>query len=200
MAKIKLIETTIDQLIPDDKNFNLGNEFGEHLIEKSFTQFGAGRGILVDQNNRIIAGNKSVQKFVETGGAKVVIVETTGDTIVVNKRIDIDLDSAQGRGMALADNATAKANITFDEVVIDEICGDLDIDVKEWGISFDYEPQQDETSYSDKNKEIDTNDFSDKMELKFEVTSEEYQFIQSELSKINASKEIALLKLLKYEV
>jgi hypothetical protein len=48
----------IKDLIPDDKNFNKGTEFGNSLIEKSFRKFGAGRSILLDKNNRIIAGNK----------------------------------------------------------------------------------------------------------------------------------------------
>ena len=51
MAKKKTPETVSD-LVFDDKNFNKGNPFGEGLIEKSFSKFGAGRGILVDRNNR----------------------------------------------------------------------------------------------------------------------------------------------------
>ena len=67
MAKKKTPETVSD-LVFDDKNFNKGNPFGEGLIEKSFSKFGAGRSILLDKNNRIIAGNKSTQKFAEGGG------------------------------------------------------------------------------------------------------------------------------------
>jgi len=48
-------------LIHDDKNFNKGSEAGAKLIKKSFEKFGAGRSILLDKNNRIIAGNKSVE-------------------------------------------------------------------------------------------------------------------------------------------
>lgn len=104
----------VSTLLPDDQNFNVGNEFGESLIEKSFAKFGAGRSILLDKHNRIIAGNKSTQKFVEQGGQDVVIVETSGDTLVAVKRTDIDLDTKRGREMALADNAAAKSNITWD--------------------------------------------------------------------------------------
>lgn len=39
-------KTKLSDLIPDDKNFNKGSEFGNQLIEKSFRKFGAGRSIL----------------------------------------------------------------------------------------------------------------------------------------------------------
>ena len=132
MAKKKTPETVAD-LIPDNKNFNLGNSYGEGLIEKSFSKFGAGRGILVDKNNRIIAGNKSTQKFVEAGNEKIIVVETTGDTLVVTKRTDIDLDTPQGREMALADNMAASKNITIDaELVTAELTEAVAV---EWGLA-----------------------------------------------------------------
>ena len=106
----KLIKSKIENLTPDDHNFNKGSEYGNHLIEKSFREFGAGRSILIDRNNRIIAGNKSIEAASSIGMENVVIVETTGDEIVAVKRTDIDLDSKKGRELALADNATNKAN------------------------------------------------------------------------------------------
>ncbi|MBP6432954.1 MAG: hypothetical protein KA319_14425 [Ferruginibacter sp.] len=134
MAKAKIIEADITDLKFDDKNFNVGSEFGNSLMDKSFSQFKAGRGALVDKNNNIIAGNKSIEKFGELGGKKVIIVETTGDEIVVTKRTDIDLNTPQGREMALADNATAKANIVWAEDVIAEEIG---VEVAEsWGVDY----------------------------------------------------------------
>lgn len=132
MAKAKIIEADITDLKFDDKNFNTGSEFGNRLMDNSFTKFKAGRGALVDKHNNIIAGNKSIEKFGELGGKKVIIVETTGDEIVVTKRTDIDLNTPQGREMALADNATAKANIVWAEDVIAEEIG---VEVAEsWGV------------------------------------------------------------------
>jgi len=88
----------ISELIPDDKNFNKGSEFGNSLIEKSFRKFGAGRSILLDKNNRIIAGNKSVENASAIGMEDVQIVESDGKRIIAVKRMDIDLDSPEGRG------------------------------------------------------------------------------------------------------
>jgi hypothetical protein len=107
-------------LIHDDKNFNKGSEVGAELIKKSFEKFGAGRSILLDKNNRIIAGNKSVEF---SGIDDVQIVESDGTRIIAVKRTDIDLDTPLGREMALADNASAKANIVFDAELIEAEVG-----------------------------------------------------------------------------
>ena len=124
----------ISDLIYDDKNFNKGSEYGNSLIEKSLRKFGAGRSILIDKNNRIIAGNKSVENAALIGIEDVQIVETDGKKIIAVKRTDIDLDSTEGREMALADNASAKANIVMDaELVEAELKEGI---MKEWGVSY----------------------------------------------------------------
>jgi site-specific DNA-methyltransferase (adenine-specific) len=132
MAKSKEIDIKLSDLIPDDKNFNKGSEYGNGLIEKSFTKFGAGRSILIDKNNRIIAGNKSVENAMSIGLDDVQIVESDGKRIIAVKRMDIDLDTPQGREMALADNASAKANIVFDAELIEAELGEAT--AVEWGI------------------------------------------------------------------
>lgn len=130
MAKENKIH--ISDLIPDNKNFNKGSEFGNSLIEKSLRQFGAGRSILLDKNNRIIAGNKTVENAGAIGLENVRIIESTGNEIIAVKRTDVDLDSETGRELALADNATAKANIVWDfDVINSEFDADLS---KSWGV------------------------------------------------------------------
>ena len=133
----KIIETSIEQLVPDDKNFNEGTEYGQHLIEESLRKFGAGRSILLDKNNRIIAGNKTTENCANVGLDDVIIVETDGTKLVAVKRTDIDLDSAQGREMALADNATGKANLCFDTDLIMQEAEKFDFDPEDWGIDVD---------------------------------------------------------------
>ena len=142
MSKIKLSDLT-----PDDKNYNKGTEFGNSLIEKSLRKFGAGRSILLDKNNRIIAGNKTVENASSIGLDDVIIVETTGNQIVAIKRIDIDLDSKIGREMALADNASAKSNIEWD---YDNINQDWDVpNQNEWGINHLSDNEEDQAIKND---------------------------------------------------
>lgn len=142
----------ISDLIPDDKNFNKGTEYGEGLIKKSFEKFGAGRSILVDKNNKVIAGNKSLQKFVEQGGEDIEVIETTGNKLVVVKRTDIDLNTKQGREMALADNATSKANIEWDLPVMEMVCAEWDIPLTDWGIETQPEATEDDYEIPDEIK------------------------------------------------
>lgn len=149
----KVIETNVEQLIPDNKNFNKGTEYGQHLIEESLRKFGAGRSILLDKNNRIIAGNKTIENAAIVGLENVIIVETDGNQIVAVKRKDIDLDSAKGRELALADNATSKANLAWDMDIITEQAERFAIDPEDWGVSMP-EPETEEPQ--DTKKELDT--------------------------------------------
>lgn len=152
--KNKVTQTKISELIPDNLNANKGTEYGQHLIEKSFREFGAGRSILLDRNNRIIGGNKSVETASAIGLENVIIVETTGDQIVAVKRTDIDLDSVQGRSLALADNATSKANLAWDAEAIQAINEQWEIKPEDWGIvdlpDFENKESEPENQYSTK--------------------------------------------------
>ena len=124
--------TKINELKFDDKNFNKHTQRGMGLLEKSLQKFGAGRSILLDKDNNIIAGNGIVEAAGQVGLEKVKIVETTGDEIVAVKRTDVSLDSAQGREMALADNATAAADLEWDQVNIDDISEQFGIEPGDW--------------------------------------------------------------------
>ena len=149
----RIIEKSIDALIPDDKNFNKGTEFGDHLMDDSLRKFGLGRSILLDKNDRIIAGNKTTEKAAELGFENVIVVETDGNTLVAVKRKDIDLDSAKGREFALADNATGKANLCFDTDLIMCEAEKLGFDPEDWGVAM---PEPDEKNPDDVKKEIST--------------------------------------------
>jgi len=140
----------ISELIPDDKNYNQGNEFGNSLIEKSLRKNGAGRSILIDKNNRIIAGNKTVENAASIGLEDLLIVESDGTKIIAVKRTDIDLDSKAGREMALADNASAKANIVWNHENLKDDWGDDEL--KGWGIEDEAEKYDDEFTLPDGGK------------------------------------------------
>lgn len=153
----KLIETSIEAIVPDNLNANKGTEYGQHLIEESLRKFGAGRSILIDKNNRIIAGNKTIENAVNVGLDNVIVVETDGNQIVAVKRKDIDLDSVKGRELALADNATGKANLSWDAEAIKQITEKWDtIKPDDWGIDVesiaDDEPEEEASG----KKEIST--------------------------------------------
>jgi len=140
----------ISELIPDDKNYNQGNEFGNSLIEKSLRKNGAGRSILIDKNNRIIAGNKTIENAASIGLEDLLVVDSDGTKIIAVRRTDIDLDSKAGREMALADNATSKANIVWNHENLKDDWGDDEL--KGWGIEDEAEKYDDEFTLPDGGK------------------------------------------------
>lgn len=151
----KIIETNIESLVPDNKNFNKGTEYGDRLMDESLRKFGLARSIVIDKNNRIIAGNKTAEKAADIGFTDVLVVEVDGNQLVAVKRKDIDLDSAKGRELALADNATSKANLAWDESMIEEVSQQWCFEPQDWGVdvSMQEEPEQEEPSGK---KEIST--------------------------------------------
>lgn len=123
--------TKISDLEFDDKNFNKHTQKGMGLLDKSLRNYGAGRSILIDKNNRIIAGNGIVEAAGQIGLEDIQIVESDGKKIIAVKRTDVDLDSHQGREMALADNATASADLSWDLDAM-QSAGLSKNDVAEW--------------------------------------------------------------------
>lgn len=114
MAKLKT--GTIDQLVADDHNANTGTEAGQQLIGQSISNLGLGRSIVVDKNNKIIAGNKTTNGARENGVEKVVYIDTDGTELVVVRRNDLDLDDIddpRARALALADNRTGAVNLSW---------------------------------------------------------------------------------------
>lgn len=130
----KITRTTIDELRQDDKNFNKGTEKGRKLMRKSLRQFGAGRSVLIDRNNRIIAGNKTQENAMAAGIKKVIIVDADADELVAVRR-DVDLDTREGREMALADNATSAANLAWDDNTLAAAQEEVGLLVEDWGLS-----------------------------------------------------------------
>ena len=125
----------ISDLKFDDKNFNKHTEYGMSLLEKSLRELGAGRSILLDKDNNIIAGNGIVEAAGSVGLENVKIIETTGDEIIAVKRTDMTLDSKEGREMALADNATANANLEWNDGVVASQTDKFGIKPEDWGMN-----------------------------------------------------------------
>jgi len=195
-------ETIIDieQLSQDAHNFNRGTEEGRELMQRSLQQLGAGRSILIDKDNNIIAGNKTQEAARKAGIRRVRIIETSGDELVAVKRTDIDIDSAKGRELALVDNLATQINLQWDEAQLETITGEVEgFDPDSWG----WEPptfeggegsqQKDPT-----NSELDVDDFGDKIKMTLEFSIEEHAFIQQALQRDGMTKEQVLLQLLGY--
>jgi hypothetical protein len=113
----------------DDQNANQGTPRGMGALESSLKRLGLGRSILVDRDNRIIAGNKTAEKAGEQGVAqKVRFIDTDGTELIAVRRTDLSLDDPQARELAIADNRVAELNLEWDPEVLSALAevGDLD--------------------------------------------------------------------------
>lgn len=180
---VKITETNIEKLRQDDKNFNKGTKMGRELIDKSIRKFGAGRSILLDKNNRIIAGNKTQELAREAGIKKVIVVDAKPDELVAVRRGDVDLDSEIGREMALADNATGAANLDWDDEALARAQEEIGIAVEDWGVELPF--------FGDETK-VSPDDYGDSFSLpdggkgnvetmSFTLSSEQAEFIKEQV-------------------
>ena len=182
----------IEELRQDTLNFNKGTYEGEGLIKKSLERFKAGRSVLIDKNNNIIAGNKTVSAAA-TMGMKVRVIETTGDELVAVKRTDIDLDSKEGRELALADNRTAQINLAWDEPNLEAAALQFGLDAIDFGLEMtDNEPT------AESKGEIDVGTFDTNQTLCIKLTTMQYEAVINRLKQENADLSEALLSILGY--
>lgn len=164
----------ITELTPDDKNFNLGTAKGRQVLEKSISELGLGRSVLLDKDNNIIAGNKTTETARDLGISDVEVIETTGDVIVAVQRTDIDLNSKKGRELALADNVAAKENILFSQDVIIMESMKHGFDIEDWGMSSEsYEPVLEPVSYTTDVTDDEVEKIQQKLESRFQPVKSE---------------------------
>jgi len=121
----ELTETVgIDKLTPDARNANQGTKRGLDLLDESLRQNGAGRSVLLDKHNRVIAGNKTVERAADVGIDDVVIVDSDGSKLVAVRRTDLDLETdPRARQLAYADNRVAEVDLAWDP---SQIAADLE--------------------------------------------------------------------------
>lgn len=95
------------------KSFNKGKIGTDKMIYQSLKQIGCGRSVLIDSNNIVISGNKTIQAANELG-MKIKIVECEADELVVVKRNDVNFDSKKGYELSLLDNLIASKTLEWD--------------------------------------------------------------------------------------
>jgi hypothetical protein len=115
----------ISELVPDERNANKGTARGRGMLEKSMQSYGAGRSILIDKHNRIIAGNKTAETAGAIGIDDVQVVESDGRRIIAVKRTDLDLETdVMAKELAIADNKVAQDDLEWDADILKELQAD----------------------------------------------------------------------------
>ena len=97
--------TSIKDLKSDHKNARRRTDRSAELIKESLQRYGAARSIVIDEDNRILAGNGTIEGAKEAGINRIRVIETDGDEVIAVRRSG--LTEEQKIGLALADNRTS---------------------------------------------------------------------------------------------
>ena len=97
--------TSIKDLKSDHKNARKRTDRSAELIKESLQRYGAARSIVIDEDNRILAGNGTIEGAKEAGINRIRVIETNGDEVIAVRRTG--LTEEQKIGLALADNRTS---------------------------------------------------------------------------------------------
>ena len=117
----------------DPKNFRIHNDRNKNIIRKSLEDCGAGRSVLMDKENYLIAGNGVYEQAKELG-IPVRVIETNGKELVVVKRTDLSLEDERRKLLALADNHASDTSEFDMDLVIENFSEEV---LKDWEFSLD---------------------------------------------------------------
>lgn len=125
---------------PDPANANKGTERGLRALDDSLSEVGLGRSIVTDKNGYIIGGNKTVERAVDQGFENALVVETTGDELVIVQRNDLDLlanePNNRARKLAYYDNRVAQLDLAWD---VEQVRMDIDSGLELGNLFHDWE-------------------------------------------------------------
>lgn len=96
---------SISDLKSDHKNARRRTDRSSDLIKESLQRYGAARSIVIDEENRILAGNGTIDGAKAAGIRRVRIIESEGDEVIAVRRSG--LSEEEKVGLALADNRTS---------------------------------------------------------------------------------------------
>jgi len=187
MPNLRVVYLNAADLIPYSNNSRIHTESQVLQVAASIKEFGFTNPILVDGTGSIIAGHGRLLAAKKLGLKQV-------PTIILD-----GLTEAQKKAYVIADNQIA-INADWDlnllQVEVERLA-ELNFDIDLLGFSDDFISGLSEAlDFSDKNTEIDVDDFDDLMELKFKLSAEDFGAVSEALRKINESKEVAILQVL----
>lgn len=117
----------------DKKNYRKHSDKNKELINKSLKECGAGRSIVIDNENEIIAGN-GIYEQAQKLGIKTKIIETDGSELVVVKRTDLNTNDEKRKQLAVMDNSASDSS----EFDFELLQADFDTEtLSDWGIDLE---------------------------------------------------------------
>lgn len=181
----------MEKITLDKRNYRKHSDENKRVIKKSLEELGAGRSVLIDGNNTIIAGN-GVFEQAQALGIPVRVVETDGTELVAVKRTDISEGDEKRKRLALADNVASDL-AEFDDDLLHE---DFSMEeLSDWGLEQEEEISEQKIS---ENKEIDTDELEDTQELKLKFLQKQFTFVLSKLREYGDDFSESFLKICGY--
>jgi hypothetical protein len=124
----------------DPRNARKHPERSKSAVEASLRELGAGRSIVVDREGVVIGGNAVYEQALKLG-IPVREVETSGDELIVVRRVDLATDDPKRKALALADNQIATL-AEWEQERLDELLAEVgDIDFGTMGFEIPKEPE-----------------------------------------------------------
>jgi len=120
----KIDESHISDLQYDPRNARKRTIRSSAMIQSSLQEVGASRSIVIDEHNRILAGNGTIEAAGQIGIEKMIIVDADGETIVAVRRSG--LTEQQKIKLALFDNRTSDLS-EWDADVLAELSQEIDL-------------------------------------------------------------------------
>ena len=121
----------------DPKNAREHNDLNKALINKSLTELGPGRSILLDNENYVIAGN-GVFEQAESLGIPIRVIESNGKELIAIKRTDLKFKDKKRKEMSIVDNSATDQSSFKEDMFVDEHYEE--VDWEEWGVDAAIEP------------------------------------------------------------
>lgn len=119
----------------DKRNYRKHNDKNKNLINKSLKECGAGRSIVIDNENEIIAGN-GIYEQAQKLNIPTKIIETDGTELVVVKRTDLNTNDEKRKQLAIMDNSTSDSS----EFDLESLQADFDVEqLQDWGLDVEFE-------------------------------------------------------------
>ena len=120
----KIDESHISDLQYDPRNARKRTIRSSAMIQSSLQEVGASRSIVIDEHNRILAGNGTIEAAGQIGIEKMIIVDADGETIVAVRRSG--LTEQQKIKLALFDNRTSDLS-EWDADILAELGQEIDL-------------------------------------------------------------------------
>lgn len=170
----------------DERNYRKHDKKNKKLIKKSLEELGAGRSVLLDNENSLIAGN-GVYEQAQALGIPVRVIETDGSELIAVKRTDLATKDEKRRKLALADNSASDSS-KFDNVLLNE---DWTIEeLKAWGVTIPETIDYEQITTRDVLNHIIYKPSEKEAKIEEFLNDELYDKVKAEVDKMEVPKEL----------